>query len=102
MAIFSSRTPADFPQAAQPDWLSPLRNWLNRIQIKNRRSAHLICRLIPGRCPFERDISLLGRTVHIPALCKINPLYNEVVNLRLRALTYLAQVWDEDISIYNR
>jgi hypothetical protein len=74
------------------DIFSPLRQWLNRIEFSDRQFAEKICNLIPASCPFERDVSAFGYTYHIPALCKINPVFEEVVNLRFRALTYLSQL----------
>lgn len=82
------------------DLLAPLRQWLDHFEIHNNRLAHLICHLIPCSCPFERDISLLGKTLHIPALCKLNPLYNEFITLRFRALSYLSDTCGEDITKY--
>lgn len=81
--------------------LHQLRIWLDGITIRDRQSAHLIARLIPARCPFERRITLGGRTVvHIPPLCKLNPVYDQLVGLRFRALCYLADECCEDISAY--
>ncbi len=83
------------------DLLQPLRQWIDRIEIKDSELAHRICRTIPAQCPFERDVKLLGRTLfHIPPMCKLNPLYEEVVALRFRALCYLADECGEDISAY--
>jgi hypothetical protein len=82
------------------DIFRPLRRLVDGIQIKNYRLAHLICRVIPCCCPFERDINLFGRTFHIPAICRINPLYDEVVALRFRALSYLADECGEDVKQY--
>lgn len=83
--------------------LTPLRCWLETLPIQTSRQAHLICRLIPGQCPFERDLTFLGRTLlHIPPLCKLNPFYTELLTLRFRALTYLADVCQEDITPYCR
>ncbi len=83
------------------DLLAPLRHWLDGLDIKNSLIAHLICALIPSSCPFERDVNFFGRILfHIPALCKLNPLYEEVVSLRFRSLTYLADVCGEDITKY--
>jgi hypothetical protein len=57
--------------------------------------------LIPAQCPFERDICVLGRCfLHIPPLCKLNPLYEQLVALRFRALCYLADECGQDISCY--
>ena len=82
------------------DIFYPLRRWVNSIEITNDKFAHFLCNLIPCTCPFERDINIFGKTFHIPALCKLNPLYNEVVNLRLRALIYLEGDCGEDITKY--
>jgi hypothetical protein len=80
--------------------LYPLRRLVDRIPVKNSRFAHFICQLIPCCCPFERDINLFGRTYHIPSLCKLNPLYEEFVCLRFRALSYLADECGEDVTKY--
>ncbi|MEB3214408.1 MAG: Mo-dependent nitrogenase C-terminal domain-containing protein [Leptolyngbyaceae bacterium] len=83
------------------DGLSPIRRWLNSLEVRHVALAHLICRIVPVQCPFERDICLFDRTlVHIPPLCKLNPLYDEVVGLRFRALCYLADECGEDIGCY--
>ncbi|MDZ4876098.1 MAG: hypothetical protein CLLPBCKN_005518 [Chroococcidiopsis cubana SAG 39.79] len=82
------------------DLLSPLRRWVNQIQICDRHTAHLICQVIPCCCPFERDVTLLGRTFHIPALCELNPLYNELIGLRFRSLSYLSDECGEDVTKY--
>lgn len=81
--------------------LKPLRQWLEGLEIRDQETAHRICRLIPAQCPFERTIQLGGRTIlRIPPMCKLNPLYEEVVALRFRALCYLADECGEDISAY--
>ena len=88
-------------QAQTPDLLKPVKNWLDKMEIHDPRVAHFICRMIPPQCPLERDINLFGRNLaHIPPLCKLNPLYEEVVALRFRALSYLADECHEDISAY--
>ena len=74
------------------DIFSPLRHWLDRIEIRDRQFAETICHLIPASCPFERDVKAFGYTYHIPPLCKINPLFEELVNLRFRALIYLSEL----------
>lgn len=53
--------------------------------------ARLLCRVIPEACPFARDISWFGRTLHIPPLCKLNPLYDYLMYCRWRALIFLAE-----------
>lgn len=90
--------PVSHPKhAPNVDIFGPLRRGINQIEIRNRPLARLICRLIPNACPFERDVTFFGHTVHIPALCELNPLYPELVDLRFRALTYLVDVCGEDI-----
>ena len=85
----------------QVDILAPIRYWLDNVEIKNRRTAHLISRLIPAQCPFERDIIVGGRVIaHIPPFCKLNPLYDQFIGLRFRSLCYLADVCGEDIQAY--
>jgi Mo-dependent nitrogenase C-terminus len=74
---------------------------LNQVEISNPKTARLICELIPSQCPFERDVCLLGRKLfHIPALCKLNPLYEQFVELRFRALVFLADECGEDVTPY--
>ena len=84
-----------------PDLLNPVRDWLDGLEIHSPKVAHLLCRLIPPQCPFERDIVVLGHKVaHIPPMCKLNPLYDQMVGLRFRALCYLADHCGEDVSTY--
>ncbi|MEB3279397.1 MAG: Mo-dependent nitrogenase C-terminal domain-containing protein [Lyngbya sp.] len=81
--------------------LKPLRQWLETMEVKDPKLAKLLCQLIPAQCPFERTIQFKGRVlVHIPPLCKLNPVYEEVVSLRFRALCYLADECGEDITPY--
>ncbi|MDZ7961600.1 MAG: Mo-dependent nitrogenase C-terminal domain-containing protein [Aulosira sp. DedQUE10] len=83
------------------DLLQPLRQKVDRIQVRDRELAHRLCKFIPSQCPFERDVKLFGKTLfHIPPMCKLNPLYDEVVSLRFRALCYLADECGEDVSQY--
>ena len=83
------------------DLLAPLRQRLDKIEIGDRNFAHRICKLIPSQCPFEREIKLLGRTIiKIPPMCKLNPVYNELIALRFRAICYLADICGEDVSVY--
>lgn len=78
-----------------------IRQWLDNIEIHNPRIARWLCRVIPTSCSFEQDIKFLDRFIfHIPPLCKLNPLYEQVVSLRFRALSCLADEWGEDISFY--
>jgi tellurite resistance protein len=83
------------------DVLFPVREWLDGLDINDPRLARLLCKFIPSQCPFERDIILFGRkVVHIPPLCKLNPLFDQTVGLRFRALSYLADKCGEDVSAY--
>lgn len=90
------------PRSGSP-FLDPINNRLSRIQFNNPQTARLICRMIPSHCPFERDVRLRGRTLfHIPALCKLNPFYGSLVQLRFQALGFLADTCGEDVSPYCR
>lgn len=83
------------------DLLHPIRQWFDRFEVHTPKTAHRIAKYIPAQCPFERDIKLFGKTIaHIPPLCKLNPLYEEFVSLRFRALCYLADECGEDIRPY--
>lgn len=83
------------------DILQPLKQWLDNLEVRNSYLAHQICKSIPAQCPFERDVKFLGRTLfHIPPMCKLNPIYDQLVGLRFRALCYLVDICGEDISAY--
>jgi tellurite resistance protein len=89
------------PKAAIADTLNPLRDWLDALDIQDPRLARFLCKMIPSQCPFERDVTLFKhKIVHIPPLCKINPLYEQMVGLRFRALSYLADKCGEDVTPY--
>lgn len=83
------------------DMLRPMRDWLDGLEIQDPSVAEFLCKMIPSQCPFERDIKLFGhKVVHIPPLCKLNPLYEQLVSLRFRALSYLADDCGKDVSQY--
>ena len=89
------------PKPHHKNVLQPVKDWLDGWEIHDPRLAHFVCKIIPPQCPFERDIVLFGRKiVHIPAMCQINPLYEQLVGMRFRALCYLADECKEDISSY--
>ncbi|WP_084639294.1 Mo-dependent nitrogenase C-terminal domain-containing protein [Geitlerinema sp. PCC 9228] len=80
--------------------LQPIRQWLENLEINTPELARSICQMIPAQCPFARDIQIAGRTlIRIPPLCKLNPLYEELICLRFRALCYLVEECGEDVSI---
>jgi len=94
-------------QALQPhpelhlDVLKPVRSWLDHTEIHDPKVARFLCKMIPAQCPFERNITLFGRkVVHIPPLCKLNPLYEQLVGIRFRALSYLADECGQDVTPY--
>jgi hypothetical protein len=93
--------PTSHPLHSRTDLLKPMRQWIDRVEVRNATFARSLCTWIPAQCPFERDITVFGHTLlHIPPLCKLNPLYEQVVALRFRALCYLADDCGEDISPY--
>jgi hypothetical protein len=78
--------------------LKPIRNWLDNLEITDPQIAKFLYHMIPGQCPFEQDINLFGRTLfHIPPLCKLNPLYEQMVGLRFRSHCYLVDVCGESL-----
>jgi hypothetical protein len=78
-----------------------MRQWLESREICSDQTARLLCRVIPARCPFAREIKLCDRTIFcIPPLCKLNPFYEQLVELRFKALSYLANECNKDITLY--
>ena len=74
------------------DLLATLKSWLDQLDPTDPRVAAFIVSLIPAQCPFERDIVLFGhKLVHIPPMCKLNPLYDQLVGLRFRCLGHLSE-----------
>jgi len=75
------------------DLFLPIRQKLDAMEIHNSKLAQLLCRVIPASCPFESDIKLFGNLIiHIPPLCKLNPLYEQLISLRFRAICYLTHL----------
>ncbi|WP_083896738.1 Mo-dependent nitrogenase C-terminal domain-containing protein [Oscillatoria acuminata] len=82
--------------------LQPLRQWLDQIEVRDPKVAKQLYKLIPAQCPFARDLKFRGRTLfHIPPLCKLNPLYDELMGLRFRALCYLVDECGMDIQAFS-
>jgi hypothetical protein len=57
----------------------------------NKQLAQLIVNLIPATCPFNKSFKLGNFKLTIPSLCKINPFYDQLINLRYVALTELSK-----------
>jgi hypothetical protein len=76
--------------------LTRLQAQFDHIEITNPKMAQLICLMVPDRCPFERRINAFGYVIQIPALCKLNPFYRQLIHLRLKSLNYLMRL--EDLS----
>ncbi|KAB8330471.1 nitrogenase [Scytonema tolypothrichoides VB-61278] len=107
--VLLNQTQQDAPAAqmhrpsAKPQFgiFQSIRRWLDNVPVRDRQLAHRLCKFIPSQCPFERDVKLLGKTLfHIPPMCKLNPVYEELVGLRFRALCYLADECGEDVTQY--
>lgn len=100
-ATSGAASPLTPPSKPPIEALNPLRDWLDGLDVEDPKVARFLCKMIPSQCPFERDVKLFGRKiVHIPPLCKLNPLYEQLVGLRFRALSYLADDCQEDVSEY--
>jgi len=89
------------PTQKKINLFQPVQQWLDNLEIENRQTARRIVNLIPAQCPFARTISIRGRAIlSIPPLCKLNPVYEQLVSLRFRALCFLADRCGEDITPY--
>ncbi len=78
--------------------LQPFREWLDAVEVNDADAARLLYKLIPGQCPFERDVMLFGRKIlHIPPLCKLNPFYDQLVGIRFRAMCFLVDECGETL-----
>jgi hypothetical protein len=81
--------------------LYPLQTWLDNIDIQEEKLAKRIVKLIPSQCPFAREIRLFNQVIlRIPPLCKLNPCYDQLIGLRFRALCFLVDKCNEDITQY--
>ena len=81
--------------------LNQIRYQLESVEIHNPNLARLLCKIIPSNCPFERTVKIFGRTLfRIPPLCKLNPLYEQVVGLRFKCLLYLVDQCGDDARKY--
>jgi Mo-dependent nitrogenase C-terminus len=94
------------PQPMQPslledalDWIvEPIRGWLDAVKVCDPEAARILYKLIPGQCPFERDVTMFGRKLfHIPPMCKLNPFYDQLVAIRFRAMCYLVDECGETL-----
>ncbi|MEG4999017.1 Mo-dependent nitrogenase C-terminal domain-containing protein [Microcoleus sp. B4-D4] len=91
------------PYSKKPrfDLLHPLKEWIENTEIKSQKFARFLCKYIPSQCPFEREVKFGDRTLFsIPPMCKLNPLYEQVVGIRFRALCYLADECGVDVTPY--
>jgi len=79
-----TRIGSSFMAISKFNILQQIRQRLNRTAIQNPSLARRLCQLIPAHCPFERNVQVFRRTFHIPSLCKLNPLYAEVLKNSLR------------------
>ncbi|MFB8788735.1 MAG: Mo-dependent nitrogenase C-terminal domain-containing protein [Potamolinea sp.] len=78
-----------------------VRQWFDSLEVRDYKIARSLCKIIPSRCPFEREVKLFDRTIFcIPPLCKLNPLYDQLVALRFKSLVYLADECGEDVTGY--
>jgi hypothetical protein len=78
--------------------LQPVRKWLESLEIRSSETARLLCKVIPAGCPFKRTITIFNYNIYIPPLCKLNPFYDQLVELRFKSLVYLAEECREDLT----
>lgn len=86
-------------KAKEPRWWKDFIHKIPQLRIKkldelefNQKNAEFICKLIPKKCPFNRQF-WVGDTLvlFIPPLCHFNPFYQQLSDLRLRAETFLEE-----------
>jgi len=66
--------------------LRSVRHWLDALEVREPGLLDY-CASSSQLSPFERDIKLFGRKVfHMPPLCKLNPLYEQLAGLRFRSM----------------
>ncbi len=100
-AVSVATTSQHYGQKPHFDLWHPLKQWLDSAEIKSQKLARLLCKFIPSQCPFEREVKIGDRILfRIPPMCKLNPLYEQVVGIRFRALCYLADECGEDVTTY--
>ncbi|MCT7952493.1 Mo-dependent nitrogenase C-terminal domain-containing protein [Ancylothrix sp. C2] len=88
-------------QSGKLDLLKPLRTRLDGLEIRDRQLAEFLYKAIPAQCPFARDIVVFGRKIgHIPPMCKLNPLYDQLMGLRFRAMCYLVDECGLDLQSF--
>lgn len=52
--------------------------------------ARTVCFLIPTNCPFARKVYWKNQLLlEIPPLCKLNPFYSQIMELRMKMAEYL-------------
>jgi Mo-dependent nitrogenase C-terminus len=77
----------------------PIQVWLDAVEVNDPEAARLLYKIIPGQCPFEREVALFGQTLFtIPPLCKLNPFYDQLVAVRFRAMCYLVDECGESLE----
>ena len=70
--------------------LAPIQQRLSNLEVRNVRLARFLCWLIPDRCPFARQVRFGDRILfEIPPLCKLNPFYGVLMELRFKSLICL-------------
>lgn len=100
-AVSVATNPQRYGRKPRFDLLHPLKQWLDSAKINSPKLARFLCKFIPSQCPFAREVKIRDRILFcIPPLCKLNPLYEQVVGIRFRALCYLADECGEDVTTY--
>ncbi|MBW4621684.1 MAG: nitrogenase [Cyanosarcina radialis HA8281-LM2] len=83
--------------------ITPLCQHLESVEINNYITARIVCQIIPASCPFKREIKLFDRTiVRIPALCQLNPFYEQIIGLRCKSLEYLTNKCSKPLTKYSK
>jgi hypothetical protein len=64
---------------------------ISLLPTRNKLTAKLICKIIPGTCPFAKKLTLGNHKLVIPPLCKLNPWFDRCIITRFQAQTFLEE-----------
>ena len=78
---------------------APLKQWLDSLDLGDEMIFSFVVQLFPSQCPFERDFIFLVAcwSLSFPPMCKIHPLFEQLVALRFRCICH--PYFDEQLRI---
>ncbi len=64
---------------------------LQKVQFTHKSILFRVVLLVPSQCPFERNIDFGPVHMHVPPLCKLNPLSEKLEELRFKAVCFAVE-----------